>query len=120
MRQNYVPSVINTDRNPSYGDAIRNLKRSQMLSATVDHRQVKYLNNQIEADHGAIKRRIHSMLGFKSLKTAYATLKGIEVMHMIRKRQCILLKRMSLPRCSSLTSFSVSAATASYLQQPAT
>ena len=90
-RQNYAPSVINTDRNPSYGDAIRNLKRSLMLSASVDHRQVKYLNNQLEADHGAIKRRIRSMLGFKSQKTAYATLKGIEVMRMILKRQCILL-----------------------------
>lgn len=32
------------------------------------------------------------MLGFKSAKTAYATLKGIEVMRMIRKLQCILLR----------------------------
>jgi hypothetical protein len=33
------------------------------------------------------------MLGFKSAKSAYATLKGgIEVMRMIRKLQCILLK----------------------------
>ena len=32
------------------------------------------------------------MLGFKSAKTAYATLKGIEAMRMIRKLQCILLK----------------------------
>ena len=31
------------------------------------------------------------MLGFKSAKTAYATLKGSEVMRMIRKLQCILL-----------------------------
>ena len=92
MRQNHAPSVINTDRNPLYGDAIRTLKRSHRFPASVDHRQVKYLNNQLEADHGTIKRRIRSMLGFKSLKTAYATLKGIEVMRMIRKRQCILLK----------------------------
>ena len=86
------PSVINTDRNPAYGEAIRNLKESKLMDKSVDHRQVKYLNNQIEADHGAIKRRIRSMLGFKSAKTAYATLKGIEVMRMIRKLQCILLK----------------------------
>ncbi len=32
------------------------------------------------------------MLGFKSAKTAYATLKGVEVMRMFRKLQCILLK----------------------------
>ncbi len=92
VRQDWQPSVINTDRNPAYGDAIRNLKKSQLLPESVDHRLVKYLNNQLEADHGAIKRRIRSMLGFKSVKTAYATLKGIEVMRMIRKLQCILLK----------------------------
>jgi transposase, IS6 family len=31
-------------------------------------------------------------LGFKSMKTAYATIKCFEVMRMIRKRQCILLE----------------------------
>ena len=84
--------MINTDRNPAYSEAIRNLKESKLLEDSVDHRQVKYLNNQIEADHGAIKRRIRPMLGFKSAKTASATLKGIEVIRMIRKLQCILLK----------------------------
>jgi transposase, IS6 family len=91
-RRDWAPSVINTDRNPAYGEAIRKLKNSKLLDDSVDHRQVKYLNNQIEADHGAIKRRIRSMLGFKSAKTAYATLKAIEVMRMIRKLQCILLR----------------------------
>jgi transposase-like protein len=28
--------------------------------------------------------------GFKSMKTPYATIKGFEVMRMIRKRQCLL------------------------------
>jgi len=50
------------------------------------------LKNQIEADHGAIKRPIRSVLGFKTAKTAYATLRGIEVMRMMPKLQCILLK----------------------------
>jgi transposase-like protein len=68
------------------------LKASKLLDDCVDHRQLKYLNNQLAADHGAIKRRIRSMRGFKSAKTAYATLKGIEVMRMIRKLQCILLR----------------------------
>jgi transposase, IS6 family len=52
---------------------------------------VKYLNNRIEADHGPIKRLCRATLGFKSMKTAYATIKGFEVMRMIRKRQCIRL-----------------------------
>jgi IS6 family transposase len=48
---------------------------------------VKYLNNLIEADHGKLKRLIKPTLGFKSMKTAYATIKGFEVMRMFRKGQ---------------------------------
>ena len=44
------------------------------------HRQIKYRNNVIECDHGKLKRIIGATLGFKSMKTAYATIKGIEVM----------------------------------------
>jgi transposase-like protein len=52
----------------------------------MEHRQAKYLNNRIEADHGPIKRLCRATLGFQSMKTAYSTLKGFEVMGMIRKR----------------------------------
>jgi DDE domain len=48
---------------------------------------MKYLNNIVEADHGKLKRLIKPTLGFKSMKTAYATLKGFEVMRMFRKGQ---------------------------------
>ena len=51
------------------------------------HRQAKYLNNVIEADHGKLKRLIRPTLGFQSMRTAYATLKGFEVMRMFRKGQ---------------------------------
>jgi len=47
----------------------------------------KYLNNVIEQDHRFIKRRTRPMLGFKSFSSASATLEGIEVTHMIRKKQ---------------------------------
>ncbi|MFP3385656.1 IS6 family transposase [Tritonibacter sp. SIMBA_163] len=45
----------------------------------------KYLNNIVEQDHRGIKRRIRPMMGFKSLRSATATLDGIETAHMIRK-----------------------------------
>jgi len=45
------------------------------------------LNNVIEADHGKLKRWIKLTLGFQSLKTAHATLKGFEVMLAQKKRQ---------------------------------
>jgi transposase-like protein len=50
-------------------------------------RQSAYLNNRIEQDHRAIKRRIRPMLGFKSLNSARAILGGIELVHMMRKGQ---------------------------------
>ena len=50
-------------------------------------RQSAYLNNRIEQDHRAIKRRVRPMLGFKSMASARAILGGIEMIDMIRKGQ---------------------------------
>jgi transposase-like protein len=50
-------------------------------------RQSQYLNNRIEQDHRAVKRRVRSMLGFKSADSARVILGGIELIHMMRKQQ---------------------------------
>ncbi len=50
-------------------------------------RQSQYLNNRIEQDHRAVKRRVRSMLGFKSADNARVILGGIELVHMLRKQQ---------------------------------
>ncbi|BCH35778.1 IS6 family transposase [Mesorhizobium sp. L-8-10] len=50
-------------------------------------RQSQYLNNRIEQDHRRVKRRIRTMLGFKSTTCAAIILSGIEMVHMMRKRQ---------------------------------
>jgi transposase, IS6 family len=49
----------------------------------VQHRQIKYINNRLEADHGALTRLINLPRGFKTFPTASATIKGFEVMRMI-------------------------------------
>jgi IS6 family transposase len=54
------------------------------------HRQVKYLNNVVEADHGKLKQLIRPVRGFKTLKTAYATIMGFEVMRALRKGQAAI------------------------------
>ncbi|SQC92169.1 Uncharacterised protein [Cedecea neteri] len=51
----------------------------------VEHWQIKYRNNVIECDHGKLKRITNAALGFKSMKTVYATIKGIEIMRALRK-----------------------------------
>jgi transposase-like protein len=53
-------------------------------------RQVKYLNNMVEQDHRGVKRVTRPMLGFKSFEAAQDTLVGIELMHMIKKRQLVV------------------------------
>jgi transposase-like protein len=53
----------------------------------VEVRSCKYLNNIIEQDHRAIKRRCASMKGFKSVANAGITIAGIELAHRIHKRQ---------------------------------
>jgi transposase, IS6 family len=46
--------VISTDKNPAYGEAIADLKKEGKLPRHVEHRQAKYLNNRLEADHGQL------------------------------------------------------------------
>lgn len=41
----------------------------------------------VEADHGKLKQLIRPVRGFKSLRTAYATIKGFELMRALRKGQ---------------------------------
>ena len=53
----------------------------------IEIRQNKYLNNRIEGDHRFIKKITRPMLGFKSFTSARITLKGIEIVNMIRKKQ---------------------------------
>jgi transposase, IS6 family len=86
----YPPSSITTDKLASYPKAIRRLQSEGLLPKEVEHRTSKYLNNIIEADHGALKRVIRPTRGFQRTKTVYATLKGFEVMRMIRRGHCIL------------------------------
>jgi len=50
------PRVINTDKAPSLSRAIAELKSEGICLPTVEHRQVKYLNNILEGDHGRLKR----------------------------------------------------------------
>jgi transposase, IS6 family len=55
----------------------------------VVHRTSKYLNNILEADHGALQRVIRPTRGFQMLKTAAATLTGFEIIRMIHRGHCI-------------------------------
>ena len=81
------PRVINTDRAPIYSAAIPDLKQEGTLSRRCRHRPVHYLNNILEQDHRAIKRRVNAKQGFREFRAAGRTLQGYEAMNMLRKGQ---------------------------------
>ena len=76
------PRVIVTDKAPSIGSAFRKLQRNGLYTKT-EHRTVKYLNNLIEQDHRPIKRRNKF---YQSLRTASSTIKGMETIRGIYKK----------------------------------
>jgi transposase-like protein len=83
--QHDVPEKITIDKSGANTAAVRGLIADSGLA--IELRQSKYLNNLVEQDHRAIKRRIRPMLGFKSFQCAARLLAGIETMHMIKKGQ---------------------------------
>ncbi len=91
--RDWPASSITTDKLRPYPEAIERLKREGKLSESAKHRTSKYLNNIIEADHGALKQVIGPTRGFQTMKSTTATIKGFEIMRMIRRGHCLTCKR---------------------------
>ena len=85
IEQNGGPEVVTIDKSGANLAALEAINAER--EAPINIRQSKYLNNLIEQDHRAIKRRTRPMLGFKKFRCARILLGGIEVMHMIVKGQ---------------------------------
>ena len=85
IRRNGLPETITIDGRDANAAAIK--RYNQEHGTTITIRQVKYLNNVVEQNHRAVKRVTRPMLGFEA---AQSTLVGIELMHMIKKRQLIV------------------------------
>ena len=90
INTNGVPDKVVIDKSGAnlaglqWANVMLKFTRSNRL---IEILQVKYLNNIIEQDHRFIKKITRPMLGFKAFHSASATLKGIEVSHMVRKGQ---------------------------------
>jgi len=80
-----VPEKITIDKSGANTAAVRSLVADSGVQ--IELRQSKYLNNLVEQDHRAIKRRTRPMLGFKTFWSAAKLISGIETMHMIKKGQ---------------------------------
>jgi len=84
---NEAPAKITLDGYKASHQAVAELKAEGLLSAGVEVRTSKYMNNLIEQDHRRVKQRYYPMLGFKSFSNAAVTLSGIELAQKIRKGQ---------------------------------
>jgi putative transposase len=80
-----APETITIDKSGANTAAVRSLVADSGLE--IELRQSKYLNNLVEQDHRAVKRRVRPMMGFKSFESARRLIAGIEAMHMIKKGQ---------------------------------
>jgi transposase-like protein len=82
-----LPFTIGTDKHASYPEAFAASVKEKVLPRDCKLRRVKYLNNVIEQDHRAIRRRWRAMQCFRSLHTAERTSEGVEAAHMMKKGQ---------------------------------
>src|SRR4249919_2184178 len=87
-RHGGVPEKIIIDGSAANEAAIKTYNEEH--GTAIEIRQIKYLKNIVEQDHRAVKRVTRPMLGFKAFDAAQSTLVGIELMHMIKKRQLVV------------------------------
>jgi transposase, IS6 family len=88
----WPPSSITTDQLGSYAKAISWLQREGELSSDTKHRTCKYLNNIIEADHGALKRVISPHARLSDNEDGHRYDERGEVMRMIHRGHCLTCK----------------------------
>src|SRR5437867_63585 len=88
IRRHGVPEKITIDGSAANEAAIKSYNEEH--GTTIAIRKIKYLNNIVEQDHRGVKRVTRPMLGFKAFEAAQSTLAGIELMHMLKKRQLVV------------------------------
>ena len=88
IRRHGVPEKITIDGSAANEAAIKSYNAEHGTAIVI--RKTKYLNNIVEQDHRAVKRVTRPMLGFKAFDAAQGTLAGIELMHMIKKKQMMV------------------------------
>jgi len=88
IRRHGVPETITIDGSAANEAAIKSYNKERGTAIAI--RQIRYVNNIVEQDHRAVKRITRPRLGFKSFEAAQGTIAGIELIHMIKKRQLVV------------------------------
>ena len=82
----FIRSVVRFTETETVGAA----GPAELHPTLTDHAKFVICDHTIEQDHRGVKRVTRPMLGFKSFDAAQDTLVGIELMHMIKKRQLMV------------------------------
>ena len=85
IARNGLPETVTIDKSGANLAGLNAINAERETPIKI--RQSKYLNNVVEQDHRAIKRRTRPMLGFKTFRCARILLGSIEVMLTIAKGQ---------------------------------
>ena len=88
IRRHGVPEKITIDGSAANEAAIKSYNAEH--GTTIAIRKIKSLNNIVEQDHRGVKRVTRPMLGFKAFDAAQDTLVGIELRHMLKKKQMVV------------------------------
>jgi putative transposase len=88
IRRHGVPETITIDGSAANEAAIKSYNKERGTAIAI--RQIRYVNNIVEQDHRAVKRITRPRLGFKSFEAAQGTIAGVELIHMIKKRQLVV------------------------------
>jgi putative transposase len=86
-----VPETITIDGRAASEAAIKSYTKAHSTAIAI--RQIRYLNNNVEQDHKAVKRITRPMLGFTSFEAAQGTTASVELIYVIKKRQFVVEKR---------------------------
>jgi transposase-like protein len=112
------PRKVNLDGNAASHQALKVLRKENPNLRSMVIRKSRYLNNIVEQDHRAIKRRCAPMLSLKTFRTAAVTLAGVELVHRIRKGQ-FSLRPGATPELTSLKQLWASALNRRDVRRPA-
>ena len=72
-----LPFTIGTDKHAAYPEAFAASIKEKVLPSDSKLRRVRYLNNVIEQDHRATRRRWRAMQCFRSFHTAERAIEGL-------------------------------------------
>lgn len=86
----HTPRKVTLDGHVPSHRALELMRCEDRRWCRVHVRTCKYLNNIVEQDHRAIKRRYAPMMGFKAFRSASVTIAGIELANRSRKQQFAL------------------------------